>query len=104
MVSPYEILEVNAKAREAVIRAAYRCLVQQYHPDRNQGCSAAGERLSLINRAYALLMDPLRRARYDQNAGIGVERRGSGRSSAPTWHAPGEGAMRMRPFAFRKLG
>jgi curved DNA-binding protein CbpA len=103
-MSPYELLEVSPKARDAVIRAAYRCLVQQCHPDRNQGDAAAGARLCLINQAYALLADPLRRARYDQQAGIaGVERRGSRRTLAPLGKPSGSGTAQMRPFVFRKL-
>lgn len=104
-MSPYEILEVSPKASDAVIRAAYRCLVQQFHPDKNPGDAAAGERLCLINQAYALLADPLRRARYDQKVKsiAGVERRGSGPTLATLGQPSGSGTAKMRPFVFRKL-
>ena len=102
MPSPYEVLEVHPRASDAVIRAAYRCLVQRCHPDRNPGDPAAGERMSLINRAYALLADPLQRARYDRQAGIAeLDRRGSGRTLAPARRLTG--AATMRPFVFRKF-
>ncbi|MBS0336912.1 MAG: DnaJ domain-containing protein, partial [Proteobacteria bacterium] len=84
MVSLYEILEVSPNASAAVIKAAYRCLAQQHHPDKNPGDRTAEARLSLINQAYAVLADPVLRARYDAKAGFGkVDRRGSGRTLAP---------------------
>jgi molecular chaperone DnaJ len=102
MPTPYEVLEVHPRASDAVIRAAYRCLAQRWHPDRNPGDAAAGERLSLINRAYALLADPLRRARYDRAAGIaGLEQRGLGQPLAPAKQL--KAVATLRPFVFRKF-
>jgi curved DNA-binding protein CbpA len=100
----YEVLEVSPNARSAVIRAAYRCLVQQCHPDHNPGDPQAGARVSLINHAYAVLSDPLQRAKYDQKMGIrGVERRGSGHAPHPAKAEAGDGSPGLRPFAFRHL-
>lgn len=100
----YEVLEVSPTARPAVIRAAYRCLVQEYHPDRNPGDAEAAARMSLINRAYAVLADPLQRARYDEKMGIrATERRGSGLASNPAKPDAGKGRANPRPFAFRPL-
>jgi len=94
MRSPYDVLQVSPQACDAVIRAAYRCLVQQFHPDRNPS-GDAGERLAEINQAYALLADPMRRARYDQKAGVvRMEKRGTG--ARPQAAPP-------RAFVFRKL-
>ena len=102
MRTPYAVLQVDPSASDEVIRAAYRCLVQRCHPDRNPDDSMAKERMSLINRAYALLADPLRRARYDRQAGLaGFERRGTGRTLAPARRI--SGAATTRPFVFRKF-
>jgi len=102
--SPYEILEVHSRASDAVIRAAYRCLVQRCHPDRNPGDPAAAERMSLINRAYALLADPRTRARFDQKAGIArIEKRDPARTLAPARPLSGTESAPMRPFVFRKF-
>jgi len=100
----YEVLEVSPAARPAVIRAAYRCLVQDYHPDRNPGDADAAARMSLINHAYSVLSNPLQRARYDAKMGIGpTERRGSGHSSNPVKADAGKSRPNLRPFAFRPL-
>ena len=104
MVSLYELLEVSPNASPAVIKAAYRCLAQQHHPDKNPGDRTAEARLSLINQAYAALADPLQRARYDEKAGFAkADRRGSGRTLAPVRVGAGAEGMKVRRFAFRAV-
>jgi curved DNA-binding protein CbpA len=101
VATPYEVLEVHPRASTEVIRAAYRALVQRCHPDRAAD-PAAGERMSLINRAYELLSDPLRRARYDRQAAIeGMDRRSPERTLPPARQPAGAAAM--RPFVFRRF-
>jgi curved DNA-binding protein CbpA len=46
-----EILEISPAARLGVIKAAYRRLFQQYHPDRNLLYPGAEASMSMINRA-----------------------------------------------------
>lgn len=101
--SLYELLEVSPKASAPVIKAAYRCLVQQFHPDRNPGDPACAERLALINQAYAVLADPLSRGRYDRKLQDPSERRGSGRALAPTETRPMRAGETVRPFGFRRF-
>ena len=60
----YEILQVSPRAEFEVIEAAFRRLALKYHPDRNPTL-AANERMQEINRAYAILKDPLQRTNYD---------------------------------------
>jgi len=58
----------------------------------------------MINHAYSILADPLKRARYDEKMGIrATERRGSGLSSKPAKPDTGKGRANLRPFAFRPL-
>ena len=98
----YEILEVSPKARPAVIKAAYRCLVQENHPDKHPGDPEAAARMSMINHAYSVLADPAKRARYDARMNIRpTERRGSGVTSS-TAKDRTKGS-KLRPFAFRPL-
>ena len=62
----YQILSVKPQAREEEIRKAYHVLARQYHPDYNPGDSAAEGAFKAITRAYEVLSDPDRRARYDR--------------------------------------
>lgn len=100
----YETLEVSPNASSAVIKAAYQCLAQRCHPDKNPGDPDAAERMSLLSHAYAVLSDPLQRAQYDDKMGIRVaERRGRGRASTPAQPGADRGSVSPRPFAFRPL-
>ncbi len=102
--SLYDVLEVSPNASAVVIRAAYRCLVQQCHPDKNSGDSAGEARLYLINQAYAVLADPRQRAQYDEKTGLrGTDRRGSGRGFNPAKSEADDGSVNLRPFAFRPI-
>ena len=62
----YQILGVPRGANASDIKAAYRKLAMQYHPDRNPGNKQAEERFKEINEAYQVLSDSQKRARYDQ--------------------------------------
>lgn len=61
----YEILEVSPNASAPVIRAAYKSLMQRYHPDKNPGDTAVAGRASLVVQAYEVLSDGDKRAAYD---------------------------------------
>ena len=100
----YNALEVSPTARPAVIRAAYRCLAQEYHPDRNPGDAEAATRMAQINHAYSVLIDPTRRARYDQSLAVrATERRGAAQPSNAVHARSGNDTQNLRPFAFRPL-
>ena len=98
----YEILEISPRASAAVIKAAYRCLAQMLHPDRNPGNIAAAARLVEINRAYAVLGDGERRAGYDLRAGIirNDRRAGAPVARVAPRRSPDAG---VRMFAFRPI-
>ncbi len=60
----YKILGVNKNATEKEIKAAYRKLARQYHPDVNQE-SGAEAKFKEINEAHEVLSDPEKRKKYD---------------------------------------
>lgn len=106
MESYYETLEVSPNASNIVIRAAYRCLAQHAHPDKNPGSEDAGQRMLNINRAYAVLTDLEKRKEYDLSQGIPqdrCERRGHRSNHPATRPSRGEAPPTARPFAFRPL-
>lgn len=53
----YNILGLSIGASDDAIRAAYRALAKQWHPDVNKSPEAE-DRLKEINQAYALLTKP----------------------------------------------
>jgi len=68
----YEILGIPRNASSEEIKAAFRKLARQYHPDVNKEADAE-EKFKEINEAYGVLSDADKRARYDRygRAGLG---------------------------------
>jgi curved DNA-binding protein len=62
----YEVLGVPRSASEKEIKAAFRKLARQYHPDVNPNDPAAAERFKEISEAYEVLSDPSKRRKYDE--------------------------------------
>ncbi len=62
----YEILGVSQNASDKELKAAYRKLAMQYHPDRNDGDKQAESKFKEVNEAYAILSDHEKRSNYDQ--------------------------------------
>ncbi|MGH2465386.1 MAG: DnaJ domain-containing protein [Candidatus Limnocylindrales bacterium] len=71
----YKVLQVDSEADPEVIQAAYRRLAQKFHPDLATGVGAA-ERMVLINSAWEVLGDPVRRAEYDRQLALARARLG----------------------------
>jgi DnaJ-class molecular chaperone len=61
----YKILKVETSASQEEIKASYRKLALQYHPDHNRDDDTASVRMKAINESYAVLSDPEKRSRYD---------------------------------------
>jgi curved DNA-binding protein CbpA len=74
-MSHYDVLGVPPNATDAQIRAAYRTLVQLFHPDRlghlkEESRTFAEDRLKALNAAYEVLGDPGKRANYDATQAV----------------------------------
>ena len=81
----YELLGIQRGADDAAIKAAYRRLAKEHHPDRHNGCTDQEARFKAISEAYDCLKDPQKRAAYDrfgkaafQNGGRGGDPFGQG--------------------------
>jgi len=61
----YDNLKVARNAPPEVIRAAYKTLSQKYHPDRNSNSREAIRITQIINSAYEVLSDPVKRQEHD---------------------------------------
>lgn len=70
----YEVLGVPRTATKDEIKAQFRKLALQYHPDRNKAPDAE-DRFKEISEAYAVLSDDQKRAQYDQFGREGIDSR-----------------------------
>ena len=64
MINYYEVLQIDPKADQAVIRAAYRTLMKELHNHPDHGGNT--EDAQRINEAYSNLIDPQKRRMVDQ--------------------------------------
>jgi len=68
----YEVLGVSRTCTEVELKAAFRKLAMQHHPDRNPGDAEAEARFKELNEAYSILSDQQKRAAYDRFGHAGV--------------------------------
>lgn len=76
----YLVLGISADSTQREIKAAYRRLAKEYHPDR---CSDGEVSFLVIHEAYSVLHDPDRRREYDEDRRR-TERRGADRRFCPS--------------------
>lgn len=105
---PYKALGVPRGASEAEIKAAHRKLAKRYHPDAKGGDT---DKFLLVQEAYKLLVDPLRRREWDARHAPGPVRASDGARARPRaangrWTRPegtagrqGETGTRADPMA-----
>lgn len=92
----YEVLGLSEDATTEEIRAAWRSLISEVHPDRESDQSAkeeANHRAALINNAYTTLKDRVSRDRYD--AGLLRER-----GAAESYEGADEHAEQGAPYDY----
>ncbi len=96
----YAVLGVSRSASFEEVRAAYRRLARQHHPDVNPSAEAA-ERMRRINEAWEVLRDADRRAAYDRT----LPRSAAHAFSPPRAAAAGAGrSARARPSGAARQG
>lgn len=74
----YEVLGVSRNCTEIELKAAFRKLAMQHHPDRNPGDAACEHKFKEINEAYDVLKDSDKRAAYDRYGHAAFEHGGGG--------------------------
>jgi len=99
MADPYSTLGVARGASEKDIKSAYRKLAKELHPDRNKDNPKAAERFSDVTKAYDLLSDKDKRARFDRG-----EIDGEGNPTNPFGGGFGGGGGGFRSGGFRGAG
>lgn len=80
----YQTLGVSRTATDSEIKAAFRKLARQYHPDVAKDKRTAEEKFKGINEAYEVLSDPEKRKKYDT---LGAHWRQGG--PPPEWETDG---------------
>ncbi len=78
MADFYEVLGVARTAGPDEIKRAYRRRARELHPDANPDDPVAAEQFKELARAYEVLSDPDKRARYDRFGEAGVSGAGAG--------------------------
>ena len=66
LIDYYKVLELPPSATLKEIKAAYRKLAHQYHPDKSSEDKYSLAQFNLIKEAYEVLTDPTRRDSYHQ--------------------------------------
>jgi len=79
----YQVLGVTHSSEARDIKKAYKKLAMQYHPDRNQGDKNAEQKFKEIKEAYEILIDPKKRAAYNQYGHAAFEQ---GNTNSNTFH------------------
>ena len=78
----YEVLGVQRACSIEDVKAAYRKLAKELHPDRNPGDLTCEHKFKEINEAYDVLKDPDKRSAYDRFGHAAFENGMGGRSAA----------------------
>ncbi len=70
----YRRLRLPREASQREIKAAFRRLSRQYHPDLHPGKPSAARHFRALREAYEVLIDRVRRQQYDCQQGYGVDK------------------------------
>jgi len=91
----YEVLGVSKTASDQEIKAAYRKMALQWHPDRNKSAEAT-EKFKEINEAYEILANSEKKTAYDQFGHAAFEQGGAG----GPFGGGGSQTYRQGPFTY----
>ncbi|KAJ5435867.1 Tetratricopeptide-like helical [Penicillium cf. griseofulvum] len=98
----YKILGIDKDASDQEIKKAYRKLAILYHPDKNRDGAAGDEKFKEIGEAYENLIDPQKRAAFDNGDDLRdpADMFGGGGFGGGGFHGGFPGGM---PFQFENM-
>lgn len=96
----YAALGLDRRCTPAQIRAAYRALARQHHPDLNPHSPAAGARTQELNAAHEILSDPEHRAAYDRELDAAKKTSAPVRPAKIQHHISQDVNLRLEDFLF----
>jgi DnaJ-class molecular chaperone len=94
----YATLGLDRDCSFEQIRAAYRALAKQVHPDVNHGQTSALSRTQALNAAYEVLSDVEHRRRYDESRRLAASHNGPARSSKAHRNISQDVSLRIDDF------
>lgn len=96
VVDFYRVLQVDPRAEQEVVRAAYRTLATKYHPDVAGG---SVDRMVALNQAWSVIGNEAARAAYDRGREVlpPVAPAAAARATEPVW-SQAAGRPPGRPF------
>jgi molecular chaperone DnaJ len=88
---PYRVLGLSPNASDDEVKAAYRRLAKQYHPDLHGGSAEAEAKMKEINAAYSQIMNRSTGGSGPANGGYGRQGTGTagGRQGYGGWQGTG---------------
>lgn len=100
MTNYYDVLGVNIFADQREIKATYKKLAIQFHPDKHGGNKVFEEKFKVINEAFQVLSNPTLRNRYDHKMFYSQPVEGNQYSTTQTVR-PTQHTRRPRPKVVR---
>jgi len=94
----YATLGLDRNCTDGQIRAAYRILARQFHPDLNPGSARAVTQTQALNAAYEILGDPVSRRTYDEELAAKKKPPAPGRTATITRNVSQEMHLRLDEF------
>jgi len=94
----YTTLGLDHQCTAEQIRAAYRILAKQHHPDLNPNSVAAISNTQALNAAYAILSDPDQRRAYDEELSAAAKTSQRVRSTRADQNIAQEMQLRIEDF------
>ena len=95
---PYAVLGLERDCTNEQIRAAYRILARQHHPDLNPGSPEAADITRALNAAYETLGDPTRREAPDRAQDARTSSAGGRRRGAAVRNITQDVHLRIQEF------